>query len=170
MRTVRFVGKAATTGKLRIGVPETYGLTLSVGSQTFVALGLDFLTSLTDLRLQLEAEGLLICVMGACLNVSPSGMSSQMSAGRAAYRLQKSLAPDYEMVGTQVDIASPNDTGCTTAGRTSWRANTLPGSPFRSRETKHSTQHHHRVRVARIRFTVRGPETRATSGRPHQTR
>ncbi|MDP9126388.1 MAG: hypothetical protein M3N82_17620 [Pseudomonadota bacterium] len=46
----------------------------------------DFFEALCELRLHLEADGLIPFCYGASLNVFPSAMSRQMSSGLAAYR------------------------------------------------------------------------------------
>jgi len=48
----------------------------------------DFFEALCTIRLQLEAEGLLLFCYGASLNVYPSGMARSMASGKVAYRMQ----------------------------------------------------------------------------------
>jgi len=48
----------------------------------------DFFEALCTIRLQLEAEGLLLFCYGASLNVYPSGMGRSMASGKAAYKMQ----------------------------------------------------------------------------------
>jgi hypothetical protein len=49
--------------------------------------GTDLFDCLLSLREDLESHGLLLCCQGARKNVSPSGMTRQMSNGRLAYAL-----------------------------------------------------------------------------------
>lgn len=49
--------------------------------------GADLFDCLLSLREDLESRGLLLCCQGARRNVSPSGMTRQMSNGRLAYVL-----------------------------------------------------------------------------------
>src|SRR5262245_40134728 len=50
--------------------------------------GPDLFYCLLSLRQYLESRGLLLCCQGARRNVSPSGMTRQMSSGRLAYLLK----------------------------------------------------------------------------------
>ena len=49
--------------------------------------GVDLFECLISVRADLEAQSLLLCCQGAKKNVSPSGMTRQMSNGRLAYLL-----------------------------------------------------------------------------------
>lgn len=49
--------------------------------------GVDLFECLLSVRAELESLGLLLCCQGARKNVSPSGMTRQMSNGRLAYLL-----------------------------------------------------------------------------------
>lgn len=48
----------------------------------------DFFDALCGIRLQLEAEGLLLFCYGASLNVYPSGMGRSMALGKMAYKMK----------------------------------------------------------------------------------
>jgi hypothetical protein len=47
----------------------------------------DFFKALCDIRLRLEADGLIPFCYGASLNVYPSGMARDMGLGRVGYKL-----------------------------------------------------------------------------------
>lgn len=68
--------------------------------------GVDLFDCLLSLREALEGRGLLLCCQGARRNVSPSGMTRQMSNGRLAYLLRPEVrASDDDLV----DIFAPAD-------------------------------------------------------------
>ncbi|MGA3565239.1 hypothetical protein [Melissospora conviva] len=68
--------------------------------------GVDLFDCLLSLREALEGRGLLLCCQGARRNVSPSGMTRQMSNGRLAYFLRPEVrASDDDLV----DIFAPAD-------------------------------------------------------------
>ena len=48
----------------------------------------DFFEALCLIRLNLEADGLLLFCYGASLNVYPSGMARSMASGKVAYKMQ----------------------------------------------------------------------------------
>jgi hypothetical protein len=62
-------------------------LTCSYRGKQIEASEQDFFEALCKVRSEMEAEGLIPFCYGASLNVYPSAMSRQMSAGRAAYRM-----------------------------------------------------------------------------------
>jgi hypothetical protein len=66
--------------------------------------GADLFECLLSLRGDLENRGLLLCCQGARRNVSPSGMTRQMSNGRLAYAIpvDRSVSDD-----DLVDIFAP---------------------------------------------------------------
>ena len=57
------------------------------------ALARDYFEAFSQIRLQLEPEGLIPFCYGASLNVFPSGMCRDMGAGLSAYRLVKGEVP-----------------------------------------------------------------------------
>ncbi|SFU83117.1 hypothetical protein SAMN05216350_1064 [Polaromonas sp. YR568] len=63
----------------------------------------DFFEALCAIRLQLEAEGLLLFCYGASLNVYPSGMARSMAGGKVAYKMQ---AGKHVTTADLVDIFS----------------------------------------------------------------
>jgi hypothetical protein len=70
----------------------------------------DFFQALCEVRVQLEAEGLLLFCYGGSLNVYPSAMSRQMAAGRAAYRMtlgKPALAADLVQIFAQAADVIP---------------------------------------------------------------
>lgn len=73
-------------GVLSVSVDPASELALVVGDDTYSSTGYDLFDALTALRRSLESDGLLLCCAGARGDVHPSGMSRQMSGGRAAYR------------------------------------------------------------------------------------
>jgi hypothetical protein len=70
--------------------------------------GADLFDCLLSLRKDLEARGLLLCCQGARRNVSPSGMTRQMSNGRLAYVL---LSGRQVSDDDLVEIFDPADCG-----------------------------------------------------------
>src|SRR5687767_13231094 len=77
--------------------------------------GVDLFECLLAVRVELESQGLLLCCQGARKNVSPSGMTRQMSNGRLAYVLPaKGAVSDDDLVdvfapAACVDVASIDD-------------------------------------------------------------
>lgn len=70
--------------------------------------GVDLFDCLLSLREDLESRGLLLCCQGARKNVSPSGMTRQMSNGRLAY----ALLPERQVSDDDlVEIFAPADCG-----------------------------------------------------------
>jgi hypothetical protein len=66
--------------------------------------GVDLFDCLLSLRENLESRGFLLCCQGARKNVSPSGMTRQMTNGRLAYV----LLPDRQVSDDDlVDIFAP---------------------------------------------------------------
>lgn len=57
------------------------------GSETTASAD-DFFEALCGVRLELEAEGLLLFCYGASLNVYPSGIARSMALGKTAYKMQ----------------------------------------------------------------------------------
>jgi hypothetical protein len=68
--------------------------------------GVDLFECLTALRADLELQSLLLCCQGARRDVSPSGLTRQMSNGRLAYLLSVGRPVSDEDL---VDIFAPAD-------------------------------------------------------------
>ncbi|GAA2523150.1 hypothetical protein GCM10010201_21800 [Pilimelia columellifera subsp. columellifera] len=68
--------------------------------------GVDLFDCLLSVRAELESKNLLLCCQGARSNVTPSGMTRQMSNGRLAY-----LLPPEGPISDEdlVDIFAPAD-------------------------------------------------------------
>ncbi len=62
-------------------------LVLELNGRSYVAEADDFFAALQVIRDQLDREGLVPHVNGACLDVYPSGMARDMSYGLKAYKL-----------------------------------------------------------------------------------
>jgi hypothetical protein len=69
-------------------------------------LGVDLFECLISVRADLESQSLLLCCQGARKNVSPSGMTRQMSNGRLAYLLPVGRPVSDEDL---VDVFAPAD-------------------------------------------------------------
>ncbi|CAN7616873.1 hypothetical protein [Polaromonas sp. LjRoot131] len=82
---------------------DSCGLKLTWRGREATASADDFFKALCAIRLQLEAEGLLLFCYGASLNVYPSGMARSMASGRVAYRMQ---AGKHAKMADLVDIFS----------------------------------------------------------------
>lgn len=105
-REVLVLGSELEPGVLTIAASEPWDLTLELGERRYAVCGADLFDSLTSLRGALEADGLLICVEGACADVYPSGMSRQMAGGRRAYRHVSGRRPD------RTDLVDIFDSAC----------------------------------------------------------
>lgn len=68
--------------------------------------GVDLFDCLLSLREHLESRGLLLCCQGARRDVSPSGMTRQMSNGRLAYIIRPNARVSDDDL---VDIFEPAD-------------------------------------------------------------
>lgn len=68
--------------------------------------GVDLFECLIAVRADLESQSLLLCCQGARKNVSPSGMTRQMSNGRLAYLLSVGRPVSDEDL---VDVFAPAD-------------------------------------------------------------
>lgn len=85
-RFILLVSDSATrTEQLKISTSPPWALVLSWGDVELASDGNDSFECLTNLRLELESKSWQICCAGARIDVYPSGMSRQMSAGRKAY-------------------------------------------------------------------------------------
>jgi hypothetical protein len=82
-------------------------LTFLLGSSSYSAAGYDLFDALTTLRRSLESDGWLICCAGASRDVYPSGMSRQMSGGRAAYRHVTGRQPGQADLVDILDAVDP---------------------------------------------------------------
>ncbi len=111
MSEVRFVEVrgSAVRGELQIDGASPWRLRLECGGVGYSSEGLDLFESLTSLRLQLEADGLALCVEGARADVFPSGMSRQMTGGRKAYRIVRGRRSGPDDL---VDVFDPTCCDC----------------------------------------------------------
>lgn len=69
--------------------------------------GADLVDCLVDLRLRLEADGLLLCCQGARVNVWPSGQLRQFADGRQGYVLTRRAPGQVHEIVDLLDPASP---------------------------------------------------------------
>lgn len=93
-RVVEVLGDEIARCRLEIGDVSPWRLRLECSGGGYASEGVDLFESLTALRLQLESDGLMLCVNGARADVFPSGMSRQMAGGRKAYQLVGGRRPD----------------------------------------------------------------------------
>ena len=71
-------------------------LVLTFRDHRYEASATDYFEALCRVRQELEDIGILLFCYGASLNVYPSGMCRDMSAGMKAYRLTKGCKPTRE--------------------------------------------------------------------------
>jgi hypothetical protein len=71
-------------------------LVLTFRGRRYEASATDYFEALCHVRQELEGTGILLCCYGASLDVYPSGMCRDMSAGMKAYRLTKGSKPTRE--------------------------------------------------------------------------
>jgi hypothetical protein len=69
--------------------------------------GADLVDCLGDLRLRLEADGLLLCCQGARVNVWPSGQLRQFADGRQGYVLTRRARGQVHEIVDLLDPAPP---------------------------------------------------------------
>lgn len=96
----------STIGQLIVSTEPPWKLRLGLDGREYAAVGDDLFDCLNSIRHQLEREGRQICCQGARSDVYPSGMTSQMSGGRKAYRLYRDRKSTLSDV---VDIFDPED-------------------------------------------------------------
>lgn len=94
---------------LEIRVEQGNALLTLVGQNlTIVASGSNFFESLIKIRIKLEEKQCFILCQGSVKNVYPSRMSTEMSTGRKAYKLQMGKQASLDDL---VDIFDPADNG-----------------------------------------------------------
>jgi hypothetical protein len=96
-------------GRLTIALGPPWRLRLEVGGMEYTAEGSDLFECLTVVRRSLERQGMRICCLGSRPDVFPSGMSSQMSGGRKAYRHHPGRRPTRADLVDVFDPASCED-------------------------------------------------------------
>jgi len=95
-------------------LPDGVRMTLQAdGLGPWSAPGEDYFDALCNLRLELEAAGLRICVTGARVDAHPSGLSRDMGGGQMVYLLRRRRLADRLLgrrrgrTGRLVDLLSP---------------------------------------------------------------
>lgn len=109
-RTIEALTSDGTTLRVevRFSSSEPWTVELVLPDQTVVsASGADLFYALREVRQQLEHNGLLLLCNGARLDVWPSGMSGQMSGGRAAYVRRRGAGSTADDLVDIFDPASP---------------------------------------------------------------
>lgn len=124
------------------------GLVKATGSRTiFLSLigpgvrslgrGFDYFGALLDARRDFEAAGWRVLVNGACRDVWPSPMLSDMGQGLKAYRLRVGEKPGrsdlVEVFGADADL-EPATVGEQEAFRGSWLRSVVPSDPLERTE------------------------------------
>ncbi len=71
-------------------------ISLLFRDQTLEAAATDYFEAFCQIRSRLEAHGIIPFCYGASLNVYPSGMCRDMSAGMTAYKLTKGTKPSRD--------------------------------------------------------------------------
>lgn len=66
---------------------DVYRVEVEVAGRLVVGRGSDYFEALIGARRSLEAEGLLLCLVGAEKDVWPSAMARSMAGGAKAYRM-----------------------------------------------------------------------------------
>jgi hypothetical protein len=92
--------------RVSVATRPPWWLRLAFGGREYAAEADDLFECLRMVRAELEPEGWRICCLGARPDVFPSGMSSQMSGGRKAYRHARERRPTRDDL---VDILDPAD-------------------------------------------------------------
>jgi hypothetical protein len=111
-RQVRVVGPGRGSQVAEVTVatepPWALRLVLADGSVAEVVAA-DLFEALEKVRLQLEADGLMVCCQGARADVFPSGMARQMGGGRRAYRLRRDRPVGPADLVDVLDPAQPGE-------------------------------------------------------------
>jgi hypothetical protein len=76
--------------------PNECHIAISYRGKRLDASGIDYFAAFQEIRLQLEAEGLIPFCYGASLNVWPSGMCRSMGNGMVGYRLKMGTSTTRE--------------------------------------------------------------------------